>query len=100
MGLQAKPAEKRADAVRAHTSLEAENIEGRHHQAQKPPMPFCSFPQPRLWVAISAFYRLFEPMYAALGKPGALGNLTNALRRIVTKSVENPASFMPLMTVL
>jgi hypothetical protein len=95
MGLQAKPAEKLADAVGAHTALEAENIEGRHHQAQKPPRPFCSFPQPRLWGAISAFYRLFEPMYAALGKPGALGNLTNALRRIVTKSVENPKAFGP-----
>jgi hypothetical protein len=34
-------------------------------------------------------------MYAALGKPGALGNLTNALRRIVTKSVENPKAFGP-----
>src|SRR2546425_4835752 len=95
MGLKAKPAEKLADAVGSHASLEAENIEGSHHQAQKPPVPCFGFPQPRLWVAISAFHRLCETMHAALGKPGVLGNLANALRGVVTKSVENPQAFGP-----
>ena len=95
MGFKVQPAVKRADTVGTHTSREAKNIEGRHHQAQKPPMPFFGVPQPRLWVAVSAFHGLFETMHAALGKPGALGNLTNALRRVVTKSVENPKAFGP-----
>src|SRR5713226_5492272 len=95
MGLKAQPAEKLADAVGSHASLEAENIEGSHHQAQKPPMPFCGFPQPRLWVAISAFHRLFEPMHAALGKPSVLGNAPHTLPAVVTKTLENSKAFHP-----
>src|SRR5262249_31540016 len=95
MGLKAQPAEKRADAVGAHASLEAENIEGRHYQAQQPPTPFFGFPSPRLWVAIAAFHRLFEPMHAALGKPGVLGNAPYTLPAVVTKTLENSQAFRP-----
>ena len=93
MGLKPKPAEKLADAVGAHASLEAENIEGRHHQAQKPPVPFFGFPQPRLWVAISAFHRLLETMHAALGESGFNRALSNAGPSVVAKKVENQTAF-------
>src|SRR4029450_8429530 len=95
MGRKAQPAEKLADALGSHASLEAENIEGSHHEAQKPPVPFCGFPQPRLWVAISAFHRLFETMHTALVEPGLMGNFADALLGVVTKSVENPKTFGP-----
>src|SRR6266487_4622882 len=95
MGRKVKPAEKLADAVGSHASLEAENIEGSHHQAQKPPVPFFGFPQPRLWVAISAFHRLFETMPAALGKSGVLGNAPHTLPAVVTKKLENSKVFRP-----
>ena len=44
-------------------------------------------------MAVSAFDGLFETMDTAFGKPGLMGNLSNALLRIVTKRVENQKTF-------
>jgi hypothetical protein len=46
-------------------------------------------------VAVSAFQGLFETMHTTLGDPGLLGNVSHALLRVVTKSVENPKTFGP-----
>ena len=95
MGRKAQPADKRADALGAHAALEADNSEGSHHEAQKPPVLFCGGPPPRLWGAIAAFHRLCETMPPALGAPGLMGNVADALLGVVTKSVENPKTFGP-----
>src|SRR4029453_14290971 len=78
-----------------HATLEAEGIERGHHQADEPTAAFCRFPPPGLWVVISAFHRLYETMHTALGEPGLLCNLSDALLGIVTKSIENQKTFSP-----
>src|SRR6266487_2248823 len=95
MRLKAQTTEKLADRFGANASLEAEGIERRHDEADEPTAACCRFPPPGLWVLISAFHRLFEAMYTALGEPSPMGNLSDALLRVVTKRVENPKTFGP-----
>src|SRR5439155_12628842 len=40
-------------------------------------------------------HRLCETMHTALGEPGLMGDLADALLGVVTKSVENPKTFGP-----
>jgi hypothetical protein len=55
----------------------------------------CSFPEPGFRVAIAALHGLCEPMHAAFGQAGLLGNAAHALGGMVTKTVENPSAFVP-----
>src|SRR5882672_5253583 len=95
MRLKAKMSEKLADRFGPNTSLEAEDIEDGHYQADQPTAAFFGFPKPRLRVTGSPVDSLFETMDTAFGKPGLMGNLSNALLRIVTKRVENQKTFGP-----
>ena len=79
MRLKAQTTEKLADRFGPNASLEAEGIERRHDQADEPTAACCRFPPPGLRVGISAFHRLFETMHTALGEPGLMGNLADAL---------------------
>src|SRR6266446_10948336 len=93
MRLKAQTTEKLADRFGPNASREAEGRERRHHQADEPTAPCLRFPPPGLRVLISALHRLFETMHTALGEPGLMGNLSDALLGVVTKSVENPGKF-------
>ena len=46
-------------------------------------------------MAIAALHGLRETMHATLGKAGLHGNAAHALGGIVTKTVENPQTFVP-----
>lgn len=95
--LQAQASEKLAHRFCSHPALEAKDkdIEGRDHEADAPPVAVVRFPQPRLRVAISAVHRLSQTMHAALREPGLTGNLSNTSLGVVTKRVENLATFGP-----
>ena len=43
-----------------------------------------------LRVHASALYGLLETMHAALGQPRLLGNASDALPAVITKTLENP----------
>src|SRR4030095_12508496 len=95
MRLKAQTTEKLADRFGPNAALEAEGIERRHHQADEPTAACLRFPPPGLRVLIAALHRLLETMTPALGEPGLMGNLADALLGVVTKSVENPKTFGP-----
>src|SRR5262249_38763466 len=95
MRLKAQTTEKLADRFGPNASLEAEGIERRHHQADEPTAACLRFPPPGFRVLISALHRLCETMHTALGEPGLMGDLADALLGVVTKSVENPKTFGP-----
>src|SRR6267378_715854 len=93
--LKAQTTEKLADRFGPNAALEAEGIERRHHQADEPTAACLRFSPPGLRVLISALHRLCETMHTALGEPGLMGDLADALLGVVTKSVENPQTFGP-----
>src|SRR6266542_3394595 len=93
--LQVQTTEKLAERFGPNTALEAESIERRHHEADEPTAACFRFPPPGLRVGISALHRLFETMHTALGDPGLMGHLTDALLGVVTKSIENQQTFGP-----
>src|SRR5262249_52636300 len=95
MRLKAQTTEKLADRFGPNASLEAEGIERRHHQADEPTAACLRFPPPGFRVLISALHRLCETMHTALGEPGLLGDLADALLGVFTTSVENPKTFGP-----
>jgi hypothetical protein len=95
MRLQAQTAEKLAERFRPNTALETERKKGGDPQTQEPTVAFFRFPPPRLWVAVSAFHRLFETMHTALGEPGLMSHVSDALRGVVIKSVDNAKTFGP-----
>src|SRR6266404_9271786 len=95
MPRKAQTTEKLADRFGPNASLETEGIERCHDEADEPTAACFRFPPPGLRVLISAFHRLFEAMHTALGEPGPMGNLSDALLCVVTKSVENPKTFGP-----
>ena len=86
---------KRADRVGPNAPREAEGSERRHDQADAPTAAVVRFPPPGLRVVISACHRLFETVHAALGEPSLMGNVSDALRRVLTKRVENQTAFGP-----
>src|SRR5256712_1610824 len=95
MRLQVKTTEKLTDRFGSNAAREAEGIERRHYQADEPTAAGFRFPPPGLRVGISMSHRLFEPMYTALGEPGPISNLSDALLGVVTKRVENQKTFGP-----
>src|SRR6266699_6126401 len=95
MRLKAQTTEKLAERFGPNAALEAEGRERRHHQADEPTAACLRFPPPGLRVLISALHRLCETMHTALGEPGLMGDLADALLGVVTKSFENPKTFGP-----
>jgi len=95
MRLQVQTTEKLADRFGPNAAREAEGRERRHHETEEPTAAFLRFPPPGLRVGISALHRLFETMHPALGEPGLMGNMSDALRGVITKRVENEKTFGP-----
>jgi hypothetical protein len=95
MGLKAKAAEKRAEAVGSHAALETKNLESGHHQAKEPTVTFLGFPKPRLVMTVPTIPRLLKPMPTAFRQPSLMGKMSNALLAIFTHRVENLTIFRP-----
>src|SRR5437870_13773747 len=95
MRRKAQTTEKLADRFGPNAACEAEGIERRHHQADEPTAAGFRFPPPGLRVGIATFPRLLETMHTAFGKPRLLGNPSNTLLTVVTKTLENLQTFGP-----
>src|SRR5688572_16013924 len=84
-----------AHCVQTHAALEAKRIERGHHEACQPLPAFFRLPQPGLRMAVAALHRVLKAMDTALGQPGLMGKMANALGSVGTKTVENPKTFRP-----
>src|SRR5215472_15353662 len=95
MGLQAQPAEKRAQCLGSHAAFEAKHKQRGHDQADQPGAACLGFPQRRLRVAVAAVHRLEVTMHAAFGKSGLLRKASDALLPVFTNRVENDQALGP-----